>query len=393
MQVVTPIDDSLASLCEPALLESVSAEHCMSLASLAAYAGAGWVHRNPLVGAVAVDAEHRFLGSAAHLAFGKHHAEKNLVDKIINSGLRASLTGGTIYVSLEPCCHFGKTPPCTELLGSLGLKKIVYGVIDPNPTVNGKGIQYLEAKGMICETSPHFASLSEPLLELYRWNLKNSTPFVAMKAAVTLNGMAGREGDKRAWITSERARNYGHWLRQYYEAVLVGARTVISDNPTLNMRHPKLPGRTPLRIVLDRDGDVFQACKEEELNLLSSEPEKVLFVFGEHFWKSEAGENVRRQLLARGVETLPFNEEEGLHGLLRKLAERDVTSLLVEGGAKVWGAFLSQKLVNKVHLFMAPRLLGGRNGFNVMSETSHDLDLKQPQFMSLGEDILVEGTL
>ncbi|MBI2602890.1 MAG: bifunctional diaminohydroxyphosphoribosylaminopyrimidine deaminase/5-amino-6-(5-phosphoribosylamino)uracil reductase RibD [Deltaproteobacteria bacterium] len=389
----TPLDEALASFREPGFLEPVSAEVCIHLASLAAYAGAGWVHLNPLVGAVAVDSEHRFLASAAHLAFGNHHAEKNLVDKIRQKGMGASLKGGTIYVTLEPCCHYGKTPPCTELLISLGLKRIVYGMIDPNPVVNGKGIRLLEAQGISCETSPQFAELSAPLLELYRWNLEQKTPFVAMKAASTLNGIACREGDKRMWLTSERARDYGHWLRQYYQAILVGANTVIADNPTLNMRHPRLKGRTPLRIVLDRRGDVFHTRSMDELNLLKGEPERVLFACGSRFWKSEKGQSTRHNLEKRGVQTIALRDVNRLQNLLEELRARDVASILLEGGPKIWGAFLSQKLVNKVHLFMAPSLFASRGGMNVMSHANEDLALKDQSLILLADDFLMEGRL
>lgn len=386
-----PSDESLWLYKEPEVLEAISPEKAMELASHIALKGVGSVHKNPLVGALFVDKEHRFLAAAAHLVFGQEHAEINLIEKIYAQGLEDKLAESTLYTTLEPCSHYGKTRPCIQALSKLPIKNVVYGSSDPNPSVAGRGIRFLESIGMKCTFSQEFHDMSAPLLEAFKWGLNHKSPFIGLKAALTLNGMAAFPGDQRAWITSERSRNYGHWLRLMYEGILVGANTVIHDNPSLTMRHPHIKGRTPLRIVLDPKGRASLSRPLEEHNLLKSESSKTLWACDESFWKEKS--ELRKTLENKGVQTLALPKNWNLKAFVNELGARDLASLLIEGGPGTWTSFLKESLVNKVHLFLAPKIYGAGALNFASSLQSSNFDLKNPNLTILENDILVEGDL
>ncbi len=389
----TPLDESLWLYEEPALFEAISPQKAMDLASCVALKGVGAVHKNPMVGAVLVDADHRFLAAAAHLAFGQEHAELNLLEEINKRGLAARLAQSTLYVTLEPCSHYGKTPPCVDAIIKVPIKEEVYGAIDPNPLGSGRGIALLEEHGILCTFSSEFARMAEHLLEHFSWCLSYRTPFIGLKAALTLNGMAAHEGDRRVWITGERARNYGHWLRCQYEAILVGAQTMALDNPTLNVRHPKIRGRTPLRIILDPKGRALQSRNLCEHKVLQQEAEQTLWVCEDVFWLSPTGTRLAEDLPRQGAQILGLADNWTLATFLQQLGDKDLASLLVEGGPQTWGAFLNARLVNKVHCFMASKLLA-RDSVNMTAAwLGEDLTLEQTTVTVLDDDLLIEGRL
>ncbi len=384
----TPLDESFWQYKEPQLLEPISTERAMEIACSVALKGVGAVHKNPLVGAVFVDREHRFLAAAAHLAFGQEHAEINLIDKIRQQGLEDKLEGCTLYTTLEPCSHIGKTQACVSALAHFPIKKLVFGSIDPNPLVAGRGIHFLEGKGIKCTLSPEFGEMSKHLLEIFQWGLAHKTPFVALKAALTWNAMAAYNGDKRAWITSERSRNYAHWLRKSHEAVLVGAQTVICDNPTLNIRHPQIPGSTPLRIVLDRKGRALLSRPFNEHNLLKVEPTKTMWVCEGSFWKTQEGKFALKTLEKLGVQTHLY--EKDLNTFMKSLGEKNIASLFIEGGPQIWTSFLNEKLINKMYLFFAPKLFSG-DAIPFSKSLLNSLELKNQIVTCLEEDLLMEA--
>lgn len=387
-----PLDESLWLYKEPALLEAISPEAAMELACRVALKGAGAVHRNPLVGAVFVDKEHRFLAAAAHLAYGQEHAEIKLIEKIYKQGLEQRLDQCTLYTTLEPCSHVGKTQPCVGALSKLPIKNLIYGTIDPNPLVAGRGIAFLESRGIACTHSSVFEAMGAPLLQQFRWSLYNKTPFIGLKAALSLNGMAAFSGDRRAWITSERARRYGHWLRHCYEGILVGADTVICDNPSLNARHPHLRGQNPLKIILDPHGRALLSRPVREHRVIEHEGVKTLWISEERFWKSRDGSNARKDLEAFGSQILSLENTWNLHSLLQAFADKDLASLLLEGGTKVWASFLDAGFVNKCYFFLAPKIFNN-SAMNLSQSLNSNLDLERLVLTQLDKDLLIEGEL
>ena len=219
-----------------------------------------------------VDAAHRFLAVGAHLDYGHSHAEVNVFDKLPQG---ARLKNATLYVTLEPCSHNGKTPACATMLLGRSLRKIVVASLDPNPLVNGQGRKILENSGCLFEVSSKFAEMASDLHESFIWNIQHSLPFIGLKAAVSMDGLASRSGASRAWITGVRSRSYGHWLRMRYEGIVVRLENGQQDNPKLNVRRPDLPRcRSPHRIVLDPAGQGLRSRPLEQHSLLASELEK-----------------------------------------------------------------------------------------------------------------------
>jgi diaminohydroxyphosphoribosylaminopyrimidine deaminase/5-amino-6-(5-phosphoribosylamino)uracil reductase len=389
-----PLDESYWRYKEPKPFEEITPTAAMELACQVALKGAGAVHTNPLVGAVLVDERHRFLAAAAHLAYGQEHAEINLIDQVHKKGLETKLAQCILYTTLEPCSHVGKTQPCVNALVKIPLEEVVYGTVDPNPLVAGRGIAFLENSSIRCTHSPEFGKMGRHLLEQFKWCLRKKTPFVGLKAALTLNGMAAYQGDQRAWITLERARNYAHWLRLSYEAVLVGANTVICDNPTLNIRHPNISGRTPLRVVLDPQGQALLSRPLLEHKLVAMEPTKTLWICDEAFWRSDAGASAGKALQKYGTQFYSLDKEWSMNSLLEMLGEKNIASLMLEGGPGIWGSFLNEGLVNKVHLFLAPKFFSGK-AINFGSSLSSDrnLSFEEATLTILDNDILIEGPI
>lgn len=392
MDISHPLDQSLWNYREPELLEKISSQRAMELASHVALKGGGRVHKNPLVGAVLVDKEHRFLGAAAHLAFGQEHAEINLIEKIHERKLEALLQGGILYSTLEPCFHKGKTQPCVNALEKIPIQKLVYGNIDPNPEVSGKGIAYLSSKGIRCEQSPDFQKMSAHLLEVFEWCLSSKRPFIALKAALSLNGMSSFPNTERQAITSPRALDYAHWLRRTYEAILVGSKTLILDNPRLDVRHSKLSGPSPLRIAFDPKGKALLSRPLEEHRLIQDHPGKTMWACYSSFWESLEGKELRTNLDRRGVQTLSLQVDRPIESLLQDLEEKDCASLLVEGGPFVWGSFLNKELFNKLYLFLAPQILSGDAlNFTSFLKDQRKIDLEKMKLSLLEKDLLLEA--
>lgn len=382
-----PLDEALWTYKEPEVFEVISKERAIELATTVALKGAEFVHKNPRVGAVFVDKEHRFLAAAAHLVYGQGHAEINLLLKIQERGLESSLDGATLYVTLEPCSHVGKTQSCAQALLKTSIKKVIYAMKDPNPFVLGRGISLLEEHGIVCEHSEVFQEKTEHLLDSFKWSLKHKTPFVALKAALTMNGVAAYKGDRKNWITSERARAYGHWLRMNYEAILVGAGTVFYDNPVLNVRHPYLKGRTPQRIVLDPHGRGLLARDISQQQLVAIEPEKTVWFCRREFWDSH--HDLQEKLKERGVKCLSLERGWTLKTLLEDLGNMGIASLLVEGGVYVWDSFLKERFVNKIYLFQAPKIISG-DTLHFASSVDDTRRLEYTHVTALAEDLLIE---
>lgn len=322
----------------------------MTRALALAERGRGATAPNPVVGAVVVRGG-LVLSEGYHRRAGGDHAEVAALRRL---GARAR--GATLYVSLEPCCHVGRTGPCTDAIADAGIARVVAGCRDPNPVVDGRGFARLRARGVRVDVGCLEATCREANRPFFVW-IRKRRPMVTLKAAATLDGhLAARDGSSR-WITGESARRRAHVLRASHDAVLVGADTVIADDPRLTVRLPSGAagaGRRPLRVVLD--GRLRTPPSARVLRRQPGGPRTLVFgVRG-------APRARARELADAGADVVLLPSDGGrlpIHRVLAVLADRDVQALLVEGGAVVHGAFVTAGLVDRVVFFFAPRLLGG----------------------------------
>jgi diaminohydroxyphosphoribosylaminopyrimidine deaminase/5-amino-6-(5-phosphoribosylamino)uracil reductase len=360
-------------------------QHMQRALELAAQAR-GRTSPNPMVGAVIVRAG-RVVGEGYHRQAGTPHAEVH--------ALRAAgdlARGATLYVNLEPCNHQGRTPPCTEALIAAGIAEVHMAMLDPNPLVNGQGRARLEAAG-IRTVVGECAEPARELNEAFVTYITAGRPFVIGKFAASLDGkIATRTGESR-WITGEAARLRGHELRDTVDAILVGAATVIADDPLLTTRRPGREVRHPLRVVLDSRGRVPLEARVLDPAL----PAKTLLAA-----TAALPAERRAALESRGVEVLVLPADAqgrvDLAALLETLGRRQVTSLLVEGGGTVLASFFQAGLVDKVVAFLAPLVIGGQEAPSAVSGTgvAHLADaarLERVQVERVGEDVLVTGYL
>lgn len=315
--------------------------------------GEGRVEPNPMVGCVVVR-NGRVIGEGFHRRFGGPHAEVEAF-----SGCSASPRGSTVYVSLEPCCHQGKTPPCTDSLIEARVSRIVVGVRDPNPAVRGRGIRRLRAAGIRVEIGVLEADAAE-VIAPYATLLKSDRPYVIAKWAQSLDGkLATRKGHSQ-WISCETSRRQVHRLRARVDAVLVGSGTALADNPLLTARDVPLRRRA-MRVVLDGGLRIPARCRL--VNTCAAAPTLVLTT------STAANSRKADRLRRKGVEVVAVRSHRGrlaLRECLAELADRTVTNLLVEGGPTVLTALLEAGLVDEAWVFTAPLLVGGRSAPGVL---------------------------
>jgi diaminohydroxyphosphoribosylaminopyrimidine deaminase/5-amino-6-(5-phosphoribosylamino)uracil reductase len=355
----------------------------MRLALRLAARGVGRTSPNPVVGALVVHGG-AVVGKGYHERAGGAHAE---VHALAAAGDLAR--GGTLYVTLEPCNHVGRTPPCTKAIIRSGVGRVVVGCRDPNPHVAGKGVEMLRSHGLEVEVGVE-AERCRRLNDAFIKHVTTGLPLVVAKAAASLDGkIASATGDSR-WITNERSRRFVHRLRWVLDAVLVGVGTVLADDPQLTPRIPGMGGKKPLRVILDTtlrtplEAQVVRSAAEAP-TLIATGPEP----------------DRRRvaRFQERGVEVLALPLEEGRvspSGLLRELGGRQITSLLVEGGAEVHGSFFRAGLVDKVYFFYAPKIIGGRDAVPLVGGrgaaiVGESLALNRLRLRRFDGDIMVEA--
>jgi len=318
-------------------------QKALELAALAQ----GRTNPNPMVGAVIVK-DGQIIGAGYHHKAGTPHAE---VHALKEAGEFAA--GSTLYVTLEPCSHFGRTPPCADAVINSGIKRTVIASVDPNPQVAGRGIKKLKEAGIEVEVGvlEHEASC---LNEVFFKYIQTGLPFVALKTAMTLDGkIAAYSGDSK-WITGEDSRKYVHELRNIYDAILVGIGTVLKDDPQLNTRLDREDIRDPVRIIIDGSLDLpsdSNICKTAGL-------QRTLV-----FCADSADLSKRLEMEKRGIEIHSLNCNPGimpLEKVIEKLGEIGICSLLVEGGGEINAYLLEHRLIDKVYWFVAPKIIGGR---------------------------------
>jgi len=346
--------------------------------------GRGWTSPNPMVGAVVVQ-QGVIVGRGYHERVGGPHAEVNALREA-----GAGAAGGVLYVTLEPCNHHGRTPPCTQVVVTSGVSRVVIGMADPNPHVQGGGADYLRSRGIIVE----MGILERDCRLLNQAFIKHSTtglPLVTLKAASTLDGrIAARSGDSR-WISNERSRRFVHRLRAGSDAVLIGIQTALADDPQLTARLRR-PCRQPVRVVLD---SMLRLSPTSQLALTARKVPVWVTC-------SQAAPREKEKILSdAGVEVLRLPADEGridLALLLKECGRRHLTSLLVEGGGGVLGDFLEERLADVFYLFYAPKILGDPDAVPMVrgrprSSIAEALPVYDLKARSVGNDIMISGRL
>jgi len=355
----------------------------MEMALDLAERGRGFTSPNPMVGALLVR-DGKVVGKGYHRQAGEPHAEVNA----INAAGRA-VKDATLYVSLEPCNHTGRTPPCTDTILQAGIRRVVVAMADPNPGVKGGGSAYLAQNG-VAVTTGVCESRAEKLNEFFSKYITTRRPFVIVKCASTLDGrIATRSGDSQ-WVTGEAARAYVHALRHAVDAIMVGIGTVIHDDPSLTARVPGKETRDPSRIILDTHLRISESAR-----LLHLDSNAGTLIICDNSVPQEK----RDRIAAKNVEVMASRVTDGcidLDFLMGRLGEKGITSLLIEGGSRVLASSFCDGIVDQCAFFYAPKILGGDDGVPICSGRGPDLmanciRIKDINVQRFGDDILVEG--
>ena len=343
----------------------------------------GKVSPNPRVGALFVK-EGRILSEGYHAIFGGPHAEVETLSRLSPTQRQR----GTLYINLEPCNHYGKTPPCTDMIIEAGVRRVVVGIIDPNPKVNGKGIRQLHEAGI----DVHVGVLEQECSRINEAYIKYTTqkkPFITLKVAQTLDGKIATKKDDSRWITCEMARKCVHQIRNEHDAILVGVNTVIADDPQLTVRWGH--DRKIRRIILDSRLRI--PLKSRVLN--DGNPEKTVVVT-----TSQASSDKKETIEQKGVNVWVLDSDEhdrvNLSALWKKMGKESITSVLVEGGNEVFTAVLRTGEVDRVVVFIAPKLFGeGLNAFGELNLDTPDdaFTFQEYTWYRKGTDIVFDGML
>lgn len=336
---------------------------------------------NPLVGAVIVK-DNRVVGCGWHRKAGTPHAEVHALNQ---AGELAQ--GADVYVTLEPCAHYGKTPPCAKALVEAKVKNVYGGLLDVNPKVAGKGFKILEDAGIHVEYGFLQDELRKQNEVFFKW-IEHKKPFVVLKAAMTLDGKIATATGQSKWITNETSRAYGYKLRDIYDGIMVGINTVIEDNPMLTARVDG--GKNPIRIVVDSSLKI-----DINANVVQDKSAKTIIATTD-----KADKDKILKLQAQDVDVIVVdkdkNDKVDIEKLLDILGQQNICSILVEGGATLSGSFVAKKLVDKVYFFIAPKIVGGKEAKTPVAGTGilnlqEALALKDIQIEKLEEDILIIG--
>lgn len=356
-------------------------EKYMRLAMLLAGNAIGRTSPNPLVGAVIVK-DNRVVGCGWHRKAGTPHAEVHALNQ---AGELAQ--GADVYVTLEPCAHYGKTPPCAKALVEAKVKNVYGGLLDVNPKVAGKGFKILEDAGIHVEYGFLQDELRKQNEVFFKW-IEHKKPFVVLKAAMTLDGKIATATGQSKWITNETSRAYGYKLRDIYDGIMVGINTVIEDNPMLTARVDG--GKNPIRIVVDSSLRI-----DINANVVQDKSAKTIVATTD-----KADKDKILKLQAQDVDVIVVDKDENdkvdIEKLLDILGQQNICSILVEGGATLSGSFVAKKLVDKVYFFIAPKIVGGKEAKTPVAGTGilnlqETLALKDIQIEKLEEDILIIG--
>ena len=356
-------------------------EHWMKRALKLAEKGRGFVSPNPMVGACLIK-KNRLISEGFHARFGGPHAE---VEAIRRAGKRSK--GATLYITLEPCSTYGKTPPCTDAIREAKISRVVIAAIDPNPKHTRRGIAHLRKLGVRVTTGILQEEAQKQNEAFSKW-IRTSLPFVILKMAQSLDGKIASNTGSSRWISGPLARAWVHKVRASCDAVLVGKNTVLKDDPRLTVRTNGVPVREPWRIVLDEKGTVPKTTRifREEAPIVLACSEKFLNPVTKKFRNTK-------------VTIMPLKANAGkldLKQLLRNLGSLGIASLLVEGGGEVAWSFFEKGLVDKVEWVLTPKIIGGRDAKTSVegsgiSSLERAISLKPARIIPLGKDFLFEA--
>ena len=355
-------------------------EEYMDLALELAKKGIGKVNPNPLVGAVIVK-DNEIIGTGYHEKYGGAHAEVNAIKNATKP-----LEGSTIYVTLEPCAHYGKTPPCVDLIIDKKIKKVVIGMLDPNPIVSGRSIKKLKENDIeviVGVEEEKCKKINESFIKYITSNL----PFVILKSAISLDGKIATTTGESKWITSKEARIDGHLLRNKLSAIMVGINTIIKDNPKLTCRIEN--GRNPIRIIVDSSLRI-----PLDSNVIKNDDGLTIVATTKYANKSK-----REKLLNNNItvlEVIDKNKRVDLKELMSRLGNLKIDSILIEGGGTLNFSALEENIVDKIKFYIAPKILGGERsrssiggqGFYRLKDA---VKLKGLTYENLSDELVVEG--
>lgn len=352
----------------------------MNMAIRLAQKGKGLTFPNPLVGALVVR-NSKIIGKGFHEKAGLPHAEIVALDEAGNSA-----KGATLYVTLEPCAHFGRTPPCVDRIIESGIKEVIVGMIDPNPLNNGKGVNIIKQHKIEVKVGFLEDELKK-INEAFIKYISKSLPFVTVKIAQSLDGkIATRSGDSK-WITSDKSRAFSHRIRANYDAIMAGVNTILRDNPKLE---PWFSKTQPKKIIVDS-----QLSAPANANIFQSKSQVIIATLPVRLGQ----ETENRKILAKIAQILEVKEKAGqinLKSMMRKIAQLGITNILVEGGGTLIGSLFDEGLVDKILFFVSPEIIGGKDAISsVMGKGVERVDkaikLKDVKLRRLGEDFLIEG--
>lgn len=357
-------------------------EQHMAEALKLAERGRGWVNPNPMVGAVVVR-DGKTIGSGWHQRYGEAHAEINAL-----KSCESSPRDATLYVTLEPCCHHGKTPPCTEAILEAGINRVIIGSRDPNPLVCGGGVEILR-QNRIEVIQDILREQCDNLNYLFFHYITHEVPYVLMKYAMTLDGKSATRTGASKWITGKESREHVHISRHEFSAIMTGIGTVLADDPLLTCRMEG--GKNPVRII----------CDSQLRVPLNSQIVKTAVDIGTVVATASRDTEKRRALQNTGCRVLFLPDGNGrvnLRSLMEKLHSDSIDSVYLEGGAGLNYSMLSQGLVNRVHTYIAPKIFGGADAPSPVGGTGIDMPdksilAKTPKITILGNDILLNSEL
>ena len=356
-------------------------QDAMNLALKEGEKGKGFVSPNPPVGCAIVDRDHSLLALGAHLRCGQAHGEIEALNQIQD---KDRLKGATVYVTLEPCAHRGKTGSCAQTLSQYPLKEVVYGTLDPNPKVSGQGLEILKDKGIQVTHYKEMEDQCRELCEHFLFHIQNQRPFVSLKVASSLDGKIALKNGQSQWITHETTRLHSRNQRAYYDATLIGARTFIQDDPLLDFRKTPFEGLKENKIVLlDPKGRAIQYFLNSQIQ--KKHPTQNIYVLTDpqfiDSWKKHL------------VHTLPWCAQ-GWKECLNNLYQKGIHSLFVEGGAFATSSLLSGGFVEKIYLYQAPKIMGQGtcwSGSFQVENMSQSLVCKKWKIQELTPDFLFTG--
>lgn len=352
----------------------------MNLALRLAVKARGRTSPNPMVGALVVK-NGKIIGKGHHEKAGLPHAEIIALDE---AGKAAK--GAILYVTLEPCSHFGRTPPCVDRIIKSGIKEVVAGMLDPNPLNNGKGINMLKQRKIKVRVGfleERLKKLNEPFIKY----ITKRMPFVTVKVGQSLDGkVATYRGDSK-WITSDRSRAYAHRIRRNFDAVMVGVNTVLRDNPRLDAW---FSDKQPVKIIIDS-----RLSTPKEANIFSKNNRVIIVTLP----MAAGQETENKKILSERAQILEVKDKAGqinLRDMMKRLAQLEITNILVEGGGTLIGSLFDDGLVDKILFFISPKIIGGKDAVSsVMGKGISRIDkavkLKDVKIRHFGEDFLIEG--